>query len=210
MVEEGEDSEVFNIEIYPKYRDALVISFYLMPALAIMLQLACFKNRKVARLFYYVEMIWTFQLFCLPSQEYMVSRKMELIALSLLMNMGFYVDLKLNMLAQLVTYSLNYFWVRPSIKYAELESSYLVDSSAILIFTQLTLVISALFNSQSTVLNKRIRVQMQEYLGLLNRMHQGVIVLGNTDKTGDSDSTSQKIMFCSQEGLKILRPNSEV
>ena len=40
---------------------------------------------------------------------------------------------------------------------------------------------------------------MSEYLNLLNRLHEGVIVLDNNE---DEDS----IKFCSEEAIKILTP----
>ena len=75
MVSEGTSTDIdtetktFNVEKYSEYREALIFSFYLMPVLAILLQLACFKNRKVARVFYYMEMINMLQMSFLPRED---------------------------------------------------------------------------------------------------------------------------------------------
>ena len=131
----------------------------------------------------------------------------QTVSVSLFLNVAFYVDIKSNLMAMLASYSLSYFWLRPNTKLYDLSSEIVLDSILALFFSLLTLVISAIFLSHSTRLNKRIRIQMIEYLNLLNRVNEGVIVL--TNETYE-ETAVYEIEFCSQEAVKILRPTPEL
>ena len=88
MSEEG--SEKLNIEFYSKYRDAYFITYYILASVTILLLFACTRYRKIARLFYYVEIVSLTIDFLLP-QDSMLD-VIQTALLSLLIHVCFYVD----------------------------------------------------------------------------------------------------------------------
>ena len=65
---------------------------------------------------------------------------------------------------------LNYFYIRTEY-YTPIESIFNI------IFACSISIISAVVLSKSARLDKKLRIQMEEYFSLLNRVHEGVIVL---------------------------------
>ena len=46
---------------------------------------------------------------------------------------------------------------------------------------------------------------MKEYLNLLNRVDEGIIVIAS-DKNDQKSNIEERIRFCSQKALKIIKP----
>ena len=52
-----QESPSFNVKMFSYYREAIDVAFYALPVIAILLQIACYKYRYIARSFFYIEMI---------------------------------------------------------------------------------------------------------------------------------------------------------
>ena len=173
------------------------------------------KYRSIGRIFFYFEMLNFILSVSIPKIPAIPWNGSFQISLSLLVSIGFSVDVKCNLIALVITLILLDVF-RTNLEYWEVNAAYVIEQAIVTILSGLALVMYVTLMGHMTQLSKRLRIQMNEYFNLLNRMHEGIIVLRRSLKQGgasqsasinkDGDESEANINSASQD---LDRPNYE-
>ena len=98
----AEGADYFNVDLYMKYAETIEICLYLYPLFNLLLAVAYSKYKQVARFFYHCEMFYMILHFFIPHSEVLAYSATLTISIFLMINLAFYVDVKLNMASLLV------------------------------------------------------------------------------------------------------------
>ena len=146
-----------------------------MFGISIVLDLCCYKWRHLAKSFFYFEMLaWMTR--ALVPETNCVNYAQSHMILACLNVMCFFCDLRLSLvILVLTTAGSTYFQI---LWHEGEENDRLIGSFflSIVVISTVTLVLTKAI-LYVTNLQKRLRQQMNEYLNLVNRMREGVIVL---------------------------------
>ena len=91
----------------------------------------------------------------------------------------YYVDVKLNLLLMMLTFIIASY-IRTTLELWEADTEYIRDRIFVAMLIWFGFFIITSFIGRNAQLNKKLRVQMTEYFNLMNRMHEGIIVLKNS------------------------------
>ena len=100
------------------------------------------------------------------------------VSLNLLITLGFYVDIKLNLFAIVVTYTSTGI-LKANLEQWDVDFVYVMGEFMVILLCALLFTIVTVLFGKHAIQNRKLRVQMTEYLNLMNRMHEGIIVLKN-------------------------------
>ena len=160
-----------------------------MSTFAFLLCMVGIKYRSIGRIFFYFEMLNFILSVSIPKIPAIPWNGSFQISLSLLVSIGFSVDVKSNLIALIITLIILDIF-RTSLEHWEVNTGYVIEQVIVTFLSGLALVMYVTMMGHMTQLSKRLRIQMNEYFNLLNRMHEGIIVLRRSLKHGDASQNA--------------------